>query len=131
VPKRLAQTLILFLESTLWTNGKARIDLIGRGGVFLNRMELGFRAGDPDDADVSLFFKRQTDKTAFASDLQTTLFIPLGPSSLRIGHQIFWVNKAALLPNQLDSFDFINDTDSFNFSSPVYQGGFIGLEIPF
>jgi len=122
------------VESTIWTIGKARIDVIGRGGVFLNKIEARLKATigapNPSDPDIPHVFKRQDDGAAFAGDLQATLIVPLGRGALRLGYQVFWVNRVALLPNQLDDIDFSTDTGSFDLTSPVYQGGFVGLEFP-
>ena len=123
------------IESTAWTNGKARFDVIGRGGVFLNHMEAKLQTvADSGGSTVYTDHKKQSDIAAFAADLQAVLVVPLGPGSLRLGYQAFYVNKAALLPNQFDSLDFSDaatSVGSFEFSSPVYHGGFLGLEVPF
>jgi hypothetical protein len=41
------------------------------------------------------------------------------------------ISRAALAPNQLDNFDILAETGSFDTSSPMYHGGFVGIEIPF
>lgn len=104
-----------------WTNGFTRLEATAKAGMFYNDKHVSARA-------LNAQHQWHSGGASFLGEAQIALVIPAWPFNLRIGYQLLWMTGIALAPDQSASLDVFTGAGSIDVSTPVYQGGFIGLE---
>ena len=117
-------------DAHIWQRGDLSVDAWVKVGVFSNSADqstfenLAAIGGGTANAGAS------GDQTAFASELGLNgLFQLTDMLAIRAGYQVFWIDRLALAPEQLDNTNPSIPLATLDLSGDLFiHGGFIGLE---
>jgi hypothetical protein len=111
------------------TSRYCRLSVSGAVGSYANRQKVYAIA---NDGGGTVVLDRRDTSSSFLSEARAVLEFPVfGAGTLRFGYQAYWLTDVLLATNQSDNFDILTNTGSFDRSSPMYQGGFVGLGFRF
>jgi hypothetical protein len=107
-----------------------QLTLGGAYGVYANRMQV-FATAEDGGGNLLVLDRRHT-RRSMVGEVSAMLEIPVcSPGMLRIGYQAYWITDVLLATDQADDLNLATGTGAFDYSSPFYQGGFVGFEVCF
>jgi hypothetical protein len=114
----------LGLEAVVLRVSRLEIECGLKCGIYHNDVDLA--GASPQAAQQVLL---GADHTAFCGELMVGVnYCLTSRLALRAGYQVMWIEGVALLPEQLDNFDPATGGIVDLGGSPLYHGGFVGLQ---
>ena len=114
-----------------WLNGVVALNATAKGGLYNNCIEVYATAVDPlSGGTVDLY--HDTNDLAIVGEVTAGVLISLGHyAALRLGYMAIVADGIALAPDQNDNFELLTGDGSVDLGSPIYHGGYLGLEFSY
>lgn len=102
--------------------GKLAVDLTAKWGVYNNNFII-------DAVTLNEELHEKDDKDAYLTELNVGFdYFISRHLSFRAGYAIYWFKNVGLAFEQSDNFNVFTETGTFDYDSPIYQGGYFGLQ---
>ncbi|MCO6043353.1 BBP7 family outer membrane beta-barrel protein [Aeoliella sp. ICT_H6.2] len=113
--------------SLLYERDRWNVELMGKGGPYINDVKAKSRFTITNDEDSSYSVNNRDTTLSFIGEMQLVGRYHLRPNiSLKAGWQMMYVSAVAIAPDQLN---FSPDEGRFPYTGdPFYNGGIFGLE---